>query len=612
MKKFISLMLSLVMLSGLTVSYAEGTTTPLKSALASHFGTLGINIENITGIPVDTDISVNINGGNWRDRPTTVNIDSLAATDVGLKADIDMDTVKSIFQICVDAGNAVAPVGSDLKEEWDSCYVTGEFKIEIDYPNQARGFVINQYSMSDSNMTGFTSTEAGKDLNAIFKEVSPRTLTAKDAKTDTMTITVKVREDVKVGVSTLTDNLSDLELVYTGNRITRAGAFTVRGRVTGYTDIMSKVGTETPVRIGHIEYNFSQRDGEQNDTDYRDPADDISATILVPEITYEGGGSLGAGGVEHKTLVIYDGEDEISRKKYVVNTNIEIGSLEMPEKDGYVFAGYYYDDEFTKPVEESFKLAEDTVIYIKWTHSVLDQENHIAYIIGYPMEDGREEVRPENNMSREEIATVFYRLLKKDVRDELFASINSFPDVESTRWSNKAISTMANGEYVNGYEDDTFKPANPITRAEFVTIATRFFAVDDVYTGDVDFTDVYGHWAERYIKYATAAGWIDGYEDNTFRPDRYITRAEVMKIINHMLNRAVTEEGLIEDAKRWVDNSQDKWYYYEVIEATNFHAYNKVQGEEAWTQILENEILNEKSEYEDADADDSDYDQPLL
>ena len=117
MKKFISLMLSLVMLSGLTVSYAEGTTTPLKSALASHFGTLGINIENITGIPVDTDISVNINGGNWRDRPTTVNIDSLAATDVGLKADIDMDTVKSIFQICVDAGNAVAPVGSDLKEE---------------------------------------------------------------------------------------------------------------------------------------------------------------------------------------------------------------------------------------------------------------------------------------------------------------------------------------------------------------------------------------------------------------------------------------------------------------------------------------------------------------
>ena len=188
------------------------------------------------------------------------------------------------------------------------------------------------------------------------------------------------------------------------------------------------------------------------------------------------------------------------------------------------------------------------------------------------------------------------------MRDELFATTNQFPDVEDDRGSNKAISTVANGGYVNGYEDGTFKPANPITRAEFVTIATRFYAVDEVYTQDVNFTDVSGHWAEKYIKYATASGWIDGYEDGTFKPNKYITRAEVMKIINHMLGRAVNEEGLVSDAKRWIDNSPDKWYYYEVIEATNFHSYDKAQGAEfeKWTAILENEILIDKPEYEDA------------
>jgi hypothetical protein len=297
-----------------------------------------------------------------------------------------------------------------------------------------------------------------------------------------------------------------------------------------------------------------------------------------------------------------DGDVELSKHTYPHGAYADTTKLKMPEKNGCYFAGYYYDKELTIPADEKIKMDKDKIIYVKWKDCVLNENDHFAFIIGYPVENGREEVRPEINMTREEIATVFYRLLKDDVRDELFTAENDFPDVEVERWSNKAISTMAKGGYIKGYEDGTFKPGSPITRAEFVTIAARFYGVEDIYTDDVEFTDVSGHWAEKYIKYATAAKWINGYEDNTFRPDRYITRAEVMKIINHMLGRAVNEEGLIPEAKRWVDNDPDKWYYYEVIEATNFHAYDRAEGAEfeTWTQILENEILIDKPEYEDA------------
>lgn len=399
---------------------------------------------------------------------------------------------------------------------------------------------------------------------------------------------------------TLKDNLSDLTLAYSGNSINQTGTYTIRGSVEGYTTIHSVVDDEV-LTMGTTTYSFVQKSGKENDASYRnDPTNDISATVIVTSDS-QSGTDLGGGSVR-RTLTIMDGEEELSKKQYTNGATIYTGRLEMPKKDGCVFAGYFYDKDLTEPVGESFKMTEDKVIYVKWNETALNEETHFAYIIGYPTENGREEVRPENNMTREEIATVFYRLLKDDVRDELFASTNPFDDVDNDRWSNKAISTMANGGYVNGYEDGTFKPANPITRAEFVTIATRMFAVDEVYAKIVDFRDVSGHWAEKYINYATASGWIDGYDGNTFKPDKYITRAEVMKIVNHMLDRAVNEEGLVEDAKRWIDNPSDAWYYYEVIEATNFHTYDRAEGDEfeVWGEILENDVLTDKSEYEDA------------
>ncbi len=275
--------------------------------------------------------------------------------------------------------------------------------------------------------------------------------------------------------------------------------------------------------------------------------------------------------------------------------------LVVPEKDGFAFDGWYADGSYTQKVESPYTTNVSATLFGRYVSSEvpsdLEDGIHFAYVIGYPEGD----VRPENNISREEIATIFYRLLKKDVRDSIFTDENSFTDVEQERWSNKAVSTMANGKYVLGYEDGTFRPEAPITRAEFVTIAARFLEKKNNNT--VTFSDIEGHWAESYIELAAGQSWIAGYEDGTFRPDSYITRAEAMAIINRILVRYVNKAGLHANTKQWPDNLESAWYYYDVLEATNAHDYDRQADgiHETWSSINENNVWAEKPEYEDAE-----------
>ena len=214
----------------------------------------------------------------------------------------------------------------------------------------------------------------------------------------------------------------------------------------------------------------------------------------------------------------------------------------------------------------------------------LNAEEHYAYIVGY--EDGY--IRPENQITRQEVATIFFRLLTDESREAAKATDNSFSDVSAANWSNMAISTMANAGVLNGYEDGTFRPTNNITRAEFATIAAKFDS--HAYVGPDKFSDISGHWANEYINRAAAMGWINGYEDGTFRPDAYITRAEAMTLVNNVLNRHVLPEGMTSDAIIWPDNPSDKWYYTNIEEATNSHYYLRVDGEknETWSALRPN------------------------
>ena len=173
------------------------------------------------------------------------------------------------------------------------------------------------------------------------------------------------------------------------------------------------------------------------------------------------------------------------------------------------------------------------------------------------------------------MATIYFRLLSQDSRDAFWSTTNSFSDVKKGDWFNNAVSTLVKAKVLSGYPDGSFQPNAPITRAEMAAIASRFDEATGAQVTAKTFTDIAGHWAERNIELAAGHGWVNGYPDGTFRPERLITRAEAMKLINYVLKRAVDEPGILAAAKQWSDNPKDKWYYFHVLEATNSHFYER-------------------------------------
>ena len=215
----------------------------------------------------------------------------------------------------------------------------------------------------------------------------------------------------------------------------------------------------------------------------------------------------------------------------------------------------------------------------------LNTTDHFAYIVGY----GNGEVRPQNNITRAEVATIFFRLLTDDVRDENLTKTNRYSDVAATSWYNTAVSTLSSMGIITGYPDGTFRPNAAITRAEFAAIAARFNNDGDKTAAK--FSDIANHWAKDEISIAYNNGWITGYPDGTFGPQRDITRAETMTLVNRVLNRQPeTEDDLLPNMTVWTDNANPKaWYYLAVQEATNSHYYEfKTNSQyEKWTELRE-------------------------
>lgn len=214
----------------------------------------------------------------------------------------------------------------------------------------------------------------------------------------------------------------------------------------------------------------------------------------------------------------------------------------------------------------------------------LNTEDHIAYIIGY--EDGT--VRPGANITRAEVATIFFRLLTDETRESYWSQSSGFTDVASGAWYNNAVSTLTRAGILDGYEDGSFRPNASITRAEFTKIAVSFFK----HAGGASsnpFNDVPDSaWYAEFVKAAAELGLIDGYEDGTFRPNAPITRAEACTIVNRTLGRAPDKDNLLPEHEMltWPDNSRDAWYYAQIQEATNSHDYQWLGAIELWTAKL--------------------------
>ena len=272
-------------------------------------------------------------------------------------------------------------------------------------------------------------------------------------------------------------------------------------------------------------------------------------------------------------------------------------TIKTPTRAGYTFTGWspkvaetvtgnaIYTAQWTRnyvpyypPVPPTVKIEDDDALGLNTT-------DHFAYIVGY----GNGEVRPQNNITRAEVATIFFRLLTDDVRDENLTKTNRYSDVAATSWYNTAVSTLSSMGIITGYPDGTFRPNAAITRAEFAAIAARFDNDGDKTAAK--FSDIATHWAKDEISIAYNNGWITGYPNGTFGPQRDITRAETMTLVNRVLNRQPeTEDDLLPNMTVWTDNANPKaWYYLAVQEATNSHYYEfKTNSQyEKWTELRE-------------------------
>ena len=214
---------------------------------------------------------------------------------------------------------------------------------------------------------------------------------------------------------------------------------------------------------------------------------------------------------------------------------------------------------------------------------VLNKEIHFNYVIGYT--DGT--IRPSNDISRAEVATIFFRLLTDEAREQYTTTAGDFTDVKAGMWCNRAIATLTNMGIIKGYTDGSFQPNKSITRAELATIIARFAKLD---VNTKTFSDINGHWAQKSIELAAGNGWINGYTDGTFRPNKSIIRAETFAMINRVLDRqteSVSDLLPTSEMNMWSDNlNENAWYYKDVQEATNYHKCDRVGDSvyEKWTE----------------------------
>lgn len=309
---------------------------------------------------------------------------------------------------------------------------------------------------------------------------------------------------------------------------------------------------------------------------------------ITGDVTYvyrfgsTGGGS--SSGHSTRYTLHYESNGGTAYKDERCSSGTKVTLDKTPTRESYTFTGWYADKALTQKIT-SVTMNSDKTVYAGWEATgvpdKLNGDDHFAYVVGYS--DGT--VRPNANISRAEVATIFFRLLKSDIRDGNLTADNDFSDVSDGQWHNKAISTMAKLGIVKGRRADRFDPDASITRAEFAAICARFSTRTVENSGS--FSDISGHWAENEIERAAAFGWISGYPDGTFRPDARITRAEAMTMINRVLCRMPqSESDLLDSMVTWPDNKPSDWHYLAVQEATNSHDFNR-QGEvgESWTKL---------------------------
>lgn len=274
-----------------------------------------------------------------------------------------------------------------------------------------------------------------------------------------------------------------------------------------------------------------------------------------------------------------------------VRHGLTVAKPKDPVNGGFLFDGWYTDKTYRTPYNFATPLTQDTTIYAKWFLIVLpgvtvkkntpklNTADHFAYVQGYP--DGT--VKPAGNITRAETAAILFRLMDDASRKTYYSTKSGFRDVATGSWYNTYVATLNNAGVITDSSNGYFRPNEAITRAELAAMLAKFSETTSAanYFNDVSAK----YWAANAIAICAKLGWITGYPDGTFRPDRNVTRAELMAMINRATGRAPkSADAFLPGMKTWSDNTADKWYYLDVQEATNSHSYT-VKDSEKWTAL---------------------------
>ena len=482
--------------------------------------------------------------------------------------------------------------------------VTGKYDGQ---PHGENGYSITAGSLVDGHAATVTISGSKTDAGEYEELLVPNVTKIVDAKDKDVTSYY----DISYEDGTLTINKRSVTLtsetaskVYDGTPLTKPnvtvdGDGFVEGEVTDIkaTGTITDVGTVTNTieyaatdKFKTDNYDITKNEGTLKVTPVTDK---VTVTIKgnTKTVRYNGKEQSVTGftytAPEGVTVALRDSKAEakgtdkgtyymgLTKDAFIVSSNI-YKEFKIVVNDGYLeitrSGGHHPRPKPTVEIEDDDALGLNTT-------------DHFAYIVGY----GNGEVRPQNNITRAEVATIFFRLLTDDVRDENLTKTNRYSDVAATSWYNTAVSTLSSMGIITGYPDGTFRPNAAITRAEFAAIAARFDSNGDKTAAK--FSDIATHWAKDEISIAYNNGWINGYPNGTFGPQRDITRAETMTLVNRVLNRQPeTEDDLLPNMTVWTDNANPKaWYYLAVQEATNSHYYKfKTNSKyEKWTELRE-------------------------
>ena len=536
--------------------------------------------DSVTGHVTTTTITYT---GTWTFTPTPVTNYKVAyAWDMNAPTDVDLpakdDTIYDSPEAVLAAVNKVDTTNFKSTEPKQGIAGTWTFKDWTEYPNHE--------TSTNGHVTTITITYIG---SWNFTPSETKTIT------DVLNSLVQKEFESQYGYST------------EGTFTATAKVMSYRPEISSYTDkvdVSSDNNTNTPgtgnaktftgtvtLKTGDTKQPFTFSAGEGVDN-VLEPYTHYAVYISedkgnLSKVTYDTTKYIldfatGANSeVLPKSIHIWTGEDIAEGEEGKEPTPVEGTTITF--KNIYTYKRHHSSGDSGNG---GGKKEEKPTVEIKDDDALgLNNTDHFAYIVGY----GNGEVRPQNSITRAEVAAIFFRLLEDDVRDANYTRQNKFTDVSNDAWYCSAVSTLSAMGIISGYPDATFRPNASITRAEFAAIATRFDVNGD--KTPASFNDIADHWAKDEIAVAANNGWVNGYEDGSFRPQNKITRAETMSLVNRVLNRKPeTAEDLLENMAKWTDNADtNAWYYLAVQEATNSHYYEYKENSqyEKWTELRE-------------------------